>query len=103
MCLASPVNPRLTEANAVSMIEGYIQDQCTLEIALVQGESLPTDFATTAQFGSISPTLSGALGSLQEQTTYQFTPMNGFSLNTTRTTIGGATTVARIIGPDGTH
>ena len=98
----SPVNPRLTEANAVSMIEGYIQDQSTLEIALVQGESLPTDFNTTAQFGSISPNLSGMLGSMQEQSTYQFTPMNGFALNTTRTTIGGATTIARIIGPDGT-
>ena len=96
------VNPLLTEANAISEIERLIQDQSALDIQLVQGSALPIQFPTTSNFTSRNLTLRGMLGTLQEQSTYQFTPMNGFALNTTRTTIGGATTVARIIGPDGT-
>ena len=61
------VNPRLTEANAISEIERLIQDDSTLDIQLVQGSALPIQFPTTSNFTSRNLTLRGMLGSLQEQ------------------------------------
>ena len=82
------INPAITQANAISMIEGFVQDQSSLEIALVQLESLPTTFPSTAQFRSRSVTEFRSLGQVLIQT-YSFTPMNGFAIDRSRTTING--------------
>ena len=95
------INTLLTDANAVSTIETAIRDATTTEINLVQGESLPTTFTSTADYQSRNLQERGVF-SQREETTYRLIPMNGFSLDATNTTINGATTITRVIGSDGT-
>ena len=82
------------------MIEGFIQDSSTLEIALTTGESTPLTFPSTGAFLDRTVTLRGNFFS-REETTYRFIPMNGFTLDPATTMINGATTITRVIQSDG--
>ena len=97
------VNPQLTSENAIATIEAAIADQSGLEIALVQGSSTPINFPTTSAFTGRNVPLTGYLGSLSEHTTYQFLPLNGFTIDRTLalTNIGDANTITRVIQSDG--
>ena len=95
------INTQLTEDNAVSVIEAAIADSSSLEIALHQGNSTPLTFATTSAFTGRPVLLTGYLGSLSEHSTYQFLPLNGFTINRNATNINDLQTITRVIQPDG--
>ena len=70
-------------------------------MGLVQGAGTPVDFASTAAYTGRNFPLTGFLGSMREETTYQFLPLNGFSINQANTNIEGLTTITRTVGADG--
>ena len=80
----------LTEANAVTSIEGFIQDSSSLPFALTTGSATPTEFPTTSAFTAITIRATFASGFFTDHR-YRFIPMNDFAIDTnvTNTNIGG--------------
>ena len=83
------INPYPAANSAITAIEGYIQDNSTLWIDLIQGSATPIDFTSTAQLPTGSYDVMGDLGTRREETTYQFFPYNGFAI--TQATINAVT------------
>ena len=81
----------LTEANAITTIEGLIQDSSSLAFALTSGSATPTEFPSTSAFTSTTVRATFASGFFTDYR-YRFIPMNGFTIDTTttRTNVGGA-------------
>ena len=81
----------LTEANAITTMEGLIQDSSSLAFALTSGSATPTEFPSTSAFTSTTVRATFASGFFTDYR-YRFIPMNGFTIDTTttRTNIGGA-------------
>ena len=67
------------------------------QIGLVQGAHTPLTFTSTAQFPTGSYDVTGNLGASQEETTYRFLPLNGFSIDQANTNIEDQTTITRVI------
>ena len=76
------INTYPAQGGAIDAIEGYIQDSSTLWIDLIQGTSTPVTFTSTAQLPTGSYSVMGDLGSQREESTYQFTPFNNFTIST---------------------
>ena len=71
----------LTEANAITTIEGFIQDSSSLAFALTSGSATPTEFPSTSAFTATTIRATFASGFFTDYR-YRFIPMNDFTIDT---------------------